>query len=90
PDFRTGPEGNDSIKPSRTTIGESVVSEFLWEKGISRIDYLLASHSDADHMEGLLDVANNFTIREFWVNREVIENKIFTELDEIARQRTFV
>ncbi|MCV4656354.1 hypothetical protein OFM13_33990, partial [Escherichia coli] len=25
PDFRTGPEGNDSIKPSRTTIGESVV-----------------------------------------------------------------
>ena len=90
PDFRTGPEGNDSIKPSRTTIGESVVSEFLWEKGISRIDYLVASHSDADHMEGLLDVANNFTIGEFWVNREVIENQIFTELDEIARQRTFV
>ena len=50
------------FEPDIPRIGETVVSEFLWEKGYSRVDYLVATHADADHIQGLVDVARNFDI----------------------------
>ena len=47
-------------------IGESVVSPFLWRKGIKKIDTLVLTHSHPDHLNGLKSVARNFRIGEFW------------------------
>jgi competence protein ComEC len=47
-------------------IGESVVSPFLWNKGIKKIDYLVLTHAHPDHAAGLTAVARNFRIGEFW------------------------
>lgn len=44
------------------SIGESVVSEYLWWRGLDRVDYILATHADADHIDGLNDVARNFSV----------------------------
>lgn len=52
----------DPFEPDVPRIGEMVVSEFLWEKGHSHVDYLVVSHADADHSQGLADVARNFTV----------------------------
>lgn len=51
---------SDRFDPDALSIGESVVSEFLWEHGYARIDLLLLSHPDADHIGGLADVIRNF------------------------------
>lgn len=45
------------------SIGERVVSEYLWSRGLDRVDYIVATHADADHIDGLNDVARNFTVR---------------------------
>lgn len=50
-------------------LGDAVVSEFLWWRGLACVDYLLATHAHADHMEGLLDVARNFRPRAAFVAR---------------------
>jgi competence protein ComEC len=50
-------------------IGEAVVSEYLWWRGLDRVDYILATHADADHMEGLNDIARNFKVRAALVAR---------------------
>jgi competence protein ComEC len=47
-------------------VGESVVSPFLWSKGIKRVDYLVLTHGHPDHYLGLQAVARNFEIGEFW------------------------
>jgi competence protein ComEC len=47
-------------------VGEKVVSPVLWRKGIRRIDYLVLTHPHADHLNGLVAVARNFRIGEFW------------------------
>lgn len=52
----------EPFEPDAPGIGERVVSEFLWEKGYSEIDYILATHADADHIQGLADVSRNFQI----------------------------
>jgi competence protein ComEC len=57
-----GGQEASEFEPDVPRIGESVVSEFLWEKGYSQIDYLMMTHADADHAQGLIDVAENFDI----------------------------
>ena len=44
-------------------IGETVVSEYLWWRGLSEIDYVVATHGDADHIDGLKDVFKNFSVK---------------------------
>lgn len=61
-------EPDESERPSRT-IGESVVSEYLWWRGLDRIDYVVATHADADHMDGLNYIARNFNVRAGLVAR---------------------
>lgn len=47
-------------------VGERVVSPFLWRKGIKKIDYLVLTHLHPDHLIGLLSIAQNFQLQEFW------------------------
>jgi competence protein ComEC len=65
PNMNRGDSGDSDEPFQRDTrsIGEGVVSEFLWARGLDRIDYLLPTHADADHIDGLNDVARNFKVR---------------------------
>lgn len=65
--YRNDDDGGEQIEPDVPRIGEKVVSEFLWEKGYSKVDYLVASHADADHSQGLTDVVNNFDVETVYI-----------------------
>ena len=49
-------------------IGERVIGPFLLERGVKRIDYMVLTHPQRDHMEGLFFVAKNFEIGRFLWN----------------------
>jgi len=42
--------------------GERTVAPFLLANGISRLDYAVATHADADHMGGLIHIVNSFDV----------------------------
>jgi competence protein ComEC len=67
----SGDEESEPVRFERDArgIGDAVVSEFLWSRGLDHVDYLLATHAHADHMEGLQDVAQNFRPRAALVAR---------------------
>lgn len=56
-------DADETFEPDTRSIGEAVVSEYLWDRGLDRVDYILATHADADHIDGLNDVARNFKVR---------------------------
>ena len=63
-DWTPDVEGDEEpFQRDTRTIGERVVSEFLWSKGLDHVDYVLATHADADHIDGLNDIVHNFTVR---------------------------
>jgi competence protein ComEC len=54
---------------STFSIGENVVSPFLWSKGIRKLDFVALTHAHNDHLDGLLDILENFQIGELWLGR---------------------
>ena len=63
-------------------IGETVVSEYLWWRGLSEIDYVVATHADADHIDGLNDVLRNFRVRGVLVARKPADDAEFKKFSE--------
>lgn len=80
-------ENSETFEPDSQTIGESVVSQYLWEKGYSKIDYILATHADTDHMQGLTDIAKNFQLRQAFFGRTPFEDKDFAALYEVLEKK---
>lgn len=75
------------FEPDAQRIGEAVVSELLWEKGYSKIDYILATHADTDHIQGLSDVAKNFRINTAFFGRMPDKDEDFAELSAILKRK---
>ena len=72
PSFLQTPNDDRATEPQESqsrSIGEAVVSEYLWWRGLDHVDYILATHADADHIDGLNDVAQNFRVRNAFVAR---------------------
>ena len=75
-------EEPEFFEPDIQNIGETVVSRFLWEKGYDKVDYLLPSHADTDHMQGLIDVAKNFKIKSAIISRTPSKDEDYIEFQK--------
>jgi len=61
-------------------VGERVIAPFLWKNKIDRIDYIVLSHPQADHMKGLKFIAERFSVKEFRWNGDIGADKSYAEL----------
>jgi len=68
-------------------IGKKVIAPFLWGKKIRRIDYLVLTHPDPDHLKGLLFIASHFSIGQFWENGLRVQSPHYQGLEEILTRR---
>jgi competence protein ComEC len=93
PKFNYAPTGASEDETSATferdtrSVGEAVVSEYLWWRGLDRVDYILATHADADHIDGLNDVARNFHVRAAIVGRAPNSDSEFAQFATTAREQ---
>jgi len=77
----------EPFEPDVIGIGEKVVSEYLWHRGYSGIDHILATHADADHMQGLTDVARNFSVGSAFIARGPRHDPDFGDLANVLYRR---
>lgn len=61
-------------------VGEMVVAPFLWHSKILTVDYLVLSHPQSDHMNGLLFLARHFHPKEFWYSGDAVDAPVFKDL----------
>jgi competence protein ComEC len=51
-------------------VGRYVVAPFLWRERIKKLDIVVLTHPDQDHLGGLVYILNNFDVGEVWSNGE--------------------
>lgn len=85
--FYIDEDDTEIFEPETMRIGESVVSPFLWAKGYDTVDLIMVTHSDSDHIEGLIDVAKNFNVRTAILSKKVVMNDNLRQLYEILRRQ---
>jgi competence protein ComEC len=82
-----GDDTADVFIPDSPGIGEAVVSPVLWEKGYSAIDHIVATHADADHVDGLADIVSNFRVGTAFFGRFPTADPELAGLIEALRSR---
>jgi competence protein ComEC len=67
-------------------VGSRVVSPALWARGVRRLDTLLITHGDPDHIGGAPAVVSDFSPSEVWEGIPVGEHRGLQELLQRARE----
>ncbi|MBF0136570.1 MAG: DNA internalization-related competence protein ComEC/Rec2 [Magnetococcales bacterium] len=52
---------------ARFNVGESIISAYLWYQGVRKLERLVLSHPQQDHMAGATRLLRNFPIGELWL-----------------------
>jgi competence protein ComEC len=79
-----GHGGGPRQAPQDFDIGEEVVSQVLWSRGIRRPEVVVPRHAHSDQMGGLPAVLRNFHPAELWVGNNPRSDPYNALLDEAA------
>ena len=80
-------EAEPAFTDNAFSIGEAVVSRFIWSLGRTRVDYVLATHAHADHIGGLRDVVRNMQIGQAIVGHVPTADPEYDRFVDEVRQR---
>ena len=79
-------DGGGFADNRRFDVGERIVAPFLWRRKIGRVDILVLSHPNADHLNGLIYIARHFGVGELWTNGDVNTTVGYGALMDVCRQ----
>ncbi|MDL1959775.1 MAG: DNA internalization-related competence protein ComEC/Rec2 [Deltaproteobacteria bacterium] len=68
-------------------IGERVVAPFIRHLGYRKIDIIVLSHPEQDHMGGLAALVRQFPVGELWTNDDISKGLSWRRLIEACAQR---
>ena len=68
-------------------LGQFVVAPYLWREKIKKIDIMVLTHPDQDHVGGLPFIAENFEVGEIWSSGQESKNESSRRLQEVIRER---
>jgi len=71
---------------STFSIGEDVVSAYLFSRRIRRIDTVVLTHAHNDHLDGLFDVISNFQVSAVWLGRNPMIPAYRAFLDQLRKR----
>ncbi|MEK4403412.1 MBL fold metallo-hydrolase [Sporosarcina sp. FSL K6-6792] len=81
------PNGKNMLVDGGTKAAGAKVVSFLKAKGVKRLDYVVATHPDADHIGGLIPVINAFPVTNFIDSGNVHTSQTYFEMLELIDKK---
>lgn len=77
-------EGQTMLIDAGDKTDGKLIANCLKQLGIEKIDYLIGTHSDDDHIGGMMDIVNNFEIESLYMPLKEANNQSYIELSKNA------
>jgi competence protein ComEC len=68
-------------------VGKYAVAPFLWHQKINKIDIVVLTHPDQDHLGGLPYILEHFDVDEVWSNGEYSDSDLYKQFTDILRKK---
>ena len=75
-------DGGGSRTPDKYDVGEKVLLPYLLDRRIKKLDYIIISHFDADHAQGIETVIDKIKVKNIVVSRQASQS---VEYDKIIK-----
>lgn len=74
------PNGKNLLVDGSTKKAGKDVVDYLRKQGVEKLDYVVATHPDADHIGGLISVLNSISIKNFVDSGKVHTSQTYEEM----------
>lgn len=74
------PNGKNMVIDAGNNADSSTVVNYIRNKGVSRIDYVIGTHPDEDHIGGLDAVINNFSIGKVYMPNHPVSTQTYQDV----------
>lgn len=68
-------------------VGKNILLPYLLDKKITKIDYIMISHFDADHCQGFMYVMNNIKVKNAIISKQAIDSELYQEFLRISQKK---
>lgn len=85
--FIQSPNGKTMLVDAGVKGAGDTVVAYLKNQGIQKLDYVVATHPDADHIGGLIAVLNAFSINQFIDSGKVHTSKTYEEMLSLISEK---
>jgi|CXWL01.1.fsa_nt_gi competence protein ComEC len=86
------PDGQTVVIDGGTThetfdMGQRVVAPFLWNQGIRRVDHVIGTHPQLDHIGGLAWILRSFEVGTYWSNGVLRHEAFAARVEHVVSAR---
>lgn len=68
-------------------VGENILFPYLLDRRITKIDYIIISHFDSDHVEGLFAVLENLEVKNIIISKQGEESENLNKFKSIVETK---
>ena len=76
--------GGTTDSSSSYDVGEDTLTPYLLNRGVRKLDYIMISHFDSDHCQGLISVLNSIKVRNIIISKQGESVYNYEKIMEIA------
>ncbi len=80
-------DGGGFSNRSTFDTGRYIVAPYLWRENIKVLDYVVLTHPEADHLNGLVYILENFKVKTLIKNKDKKRSRLYDRLINICNQK---
>lgn len=80
-------DGGGSRTPEKYDVGEKVLLPYLLDRRIKKLDYIIVSHFDADHAQGIETVIDKIKVKNIVVSRQASQSVEYDKIIKMCKEK---